>query len=102
MSLTKDQYNGLIAFLEKNGVDGIKHATSIVRGETNSCYSAGVVAKHSKHELKYKYGVDCHWILDTEEKYHLCNSIDWFISYTEVTPLIYMLVCQMELVFNHK
>lgn len=49
MTFTKDQFNGLTALLERNNVDGIKHATNIIRGESISCYSAGVAGKHSNH-----------------------------------------------------
>ena len=40
---------------------GVLH---MVKGEGNSCYSAGVAGKHSNYESKIKYS-DCNWILDT-------------------------------------
>lgn len=54
ISLTHNQYNGLIALLEKNGIDGTKYGTNMVRGESSSCYFARVASKHPTHESKPK------------------------------------------------
>ncbi|MCI24470.1 hypothetical protein A2U01_0045654, partial [Trifolium medium] len=64
VSLTKDQYNSLMALLERNPVDGTKHATNMVRGESSHCYSAGVAGKYHDHNSKFK-NTECEWILDT-------------------------------------
>ncbi|XP_058776229.1 uncharacterized protein LOC131650541 [Vicia villosa] len=41
MVITKDQYNSLISLLERNNIDGAKHTSNMVIGESSSCYSAG-------------------------------------------------------------
>ncbi|XP_045809708.1 uncharacterized protein LOC123904057 [Trifolium pratense] len=64
VSLTKDQYNSLIALLERNQVDGTKNTTNMVRGESSHCYSDGVA--------------------DTGATDHIYNSLNLFISYHEI------------------
>lgn len=84
---TKDQFNGLISLLERNNLYGTKHAKSMVRGESNSCYSAWGAGKYFNHDAKIKID-DWKWIL--EETYHICSSIEWFVSYSELVPPIFV------------
>jgi hypothetical protein len=87
VSLTKDQYNSLMALLERNQADEAKHATNMVRGESSQCYSAGVAGKYHDHDLKFKSDM-CEWILDTGATDHICNSMNWFASYSNIVPPI--------------
>lgn len=54
ISLTQEHYKWLMDLLEKNGVDGWIHASDLVRGESNNCYSARVAGNHSNCESKSK------------------------------------------------
>lgn len=83
MSFTKDQLHRLIDLLERNNLDGTKHATNVVRGESSSCYSAGAVGKHSNINAQTKID-DCKWILDTWATYRIFNFIEWLVSYSEL------------------
>ncbi|GAU31058.1 hypothetical protein TSUD_214940 [Trifolium subterraneum] len=81
VSLTKDQYNSLLALLERNNLDNPQHSTNFVKGESSQCYSAGVAGNTSTHCLS-------DWIIDTGATDHICNSMHWFMSYTAVIPPI--------------
>ncbi|KAI5394432.1 hypothetical protein KIW84_061201 [Lathyrus oleraceus] len=43
-SLTQYKYNVMIAFLEKNGINGTNYVTYMVRGDSSNCYFAEVAA----------------------------------------------------------
>ncbi|KAI5443991.1 hypothetical protein KIW84_012572 [Lathyrus oleraceus] len=70
MTLTKDQYQNLMALLEKN-----TRPIHLTKGGKSYITSFNV---HS----------NVNWILDIGATYHIFHSLDWFIKYGEINPIL--------------
>lgn len=84
VSLTKEQYQSLVALLEKSNAEtkcvanvtkGIAHVgTSQVAGNVFSAF-------HQSKMMNYR------WIVDTGATHHICYSLHWFLSVKKISPM---------------
>jgi len=64
--LTKDQYQNLIALLEKRNIES--------KGSANVKNASSSVGNTS-------------WIVDTGATHHTCHDLSWFTTYTKIKPI---------------
>jgi hypothetical protein len=78
VSLTKEQYSGLIALLEKSNMEE-KCSANVAKA--SGFVNAGGNNFLASNELKK---VNSKWILDTGATHHICYSLEWFITYNQI------------------
>jgi hypothetical protein len=78
VSLTKEQYSGLIALLEKSNMEA-KCSANVAKA--SGFVNAGGNNFLASNELKK---VNSKWILDIEATHHVCYSLEWFITYNQI------------------
>lgn len=80
--LTKDQYQSLIAFLEKSNVKA-KGSANVMKASSSTMNTGG---KFFTSNARCKFD-DNSWRVDTGATHHTCHDLSWFISYYEIKPI---------------
>lgn len=82
MMLTKDQYQNLIALLERSNVEA-KGSANMMKTKSSSVNIGG---KLFINNAICKID-DSSWIVDTGATHHTCHDLSWFTSYSEIKPI---------------
>jgi hypothetical protein len=93
-SLTQDQYNQLMNLLHYSSVT---HGSDpVISNQVSSFQSVGPssAGKQGKIGSNFCFSFSCHnialdtWIIDSGASHHICASLHWFHSYSEINPMI--------------
>jgi len=82
MMLTKDQYQNLIALLEKSNIEA-KGSTNVMKASSST---ANIAGKFFASNASCKFD-DTSWIVDTGATHHTCHDLRWFTPYNEIKPI---------------
>lgn len=82
MMLTKDQYQNLIALLEKSNIEA-KGSANVMKASSSI---ANIGGKFFTSNASCKFD-DTSWIVDTGSTHHTCDDLSWFTTYNEIKPI---------------
>lgn len=87
VSLTRSEYNKLVALLQQNSLDNSSkvHSSNMVKGQS-SCQTVAATGKMCTAVNSSKM-IGSPWILDTGATDHICSSLDWFVSYEKIKSI---------------
>jgi Zn-finger protein len=95
-SITQEQYDKLMNLLQSSSVNS--GSTSATSHQVSSFKSAGHTptdkGKQGKNLAYCHFSFICHnitldtWIIDSGASHHICASLHWFHSYSEITPMV--------------
>jgi hypothetical protein len=91
--ITQDQFDKLMSLLQTSSIN--QGASSATSNQVSSSKAAGP-SSASPQGTSYTfstYSLFCHnvnlgsWIIDSGASHHICASLHWFHSYSEITPM---------------
>jgi hypothetical protein len=82
MMLTKDQYQSLIALLEKSNVKTKGSANMMKTNSSNVNIGGKLFINNAICKID-----DSSWIVDTGVTHHTCHNLHWFTDYREIKPI---------------
>lgn len=82
MMLTKDQYQNLIALLEKSNIEA-KGSANVMKASSSI---ANIGGKFFTSNASCKFD-DTSWIVDIGSTHHTCDDLSWFTTYNEIKPI---------------
>jgi len=82
MMLTKDQYQNLIALLERSNIEA-KGSANVMNASSSV---ANIGGKLFINNASCKFD-DTRWIVDTGATHHTCHDLRWFTPYNEIKPI---------------
>jgi len=82
MMLTKDQYQNLIALLERSNVEA-KGSANMVKTNSSGANIGGNLFINNVSINVDENG----WIIDTGATHHTCHDLSWFTTYSEIQPI---------------
>jgi len=80
MMFTRDQYQNLMALIDKNNIDA-KGSANMMKAVSSVANIGGNFYEHSKN-----YD-DTSWIVDIGATHHTCYDINWFTTYRDINPI---------------
>ncbi|XP_058734143.1 uncharacterized protein LOC131605858 [Vicia villosa] len=95
-SLTHEQYEKLIHLIQGSSLN--QQLGNVASNQVRSIHSSGLTPVdssgiYSVHSISCFHS-SCHnttlgsWIIDSGDSHHICSSLQWFHSYSEITPIL--------------
>jgi hypothetical protein len=82
MMLTKDQYQSLIALIEKSNVEAKGAANMMKTNSSNINIGGKLFINNAICRID-----DSSWIVDTGATHHTCYDLNWFTDYRKIKPI---------------